>query len=59
MFWRESEGWMSVEHWCNDADSGLPNYFVKNLSQYHIVHLKSHVNWPGMEPGYPGSEASD
>jgi hypothetical protein len=33
--------------------------FMKNLSQYHIVHHKSHVNWPGMEAGYPRSEASD
>lgn len=33
--------------------------FVKNLSQYHIVHHKSHVNWPGREPGYPGSRVSD
>jgi len=33
--------------------------FVKNLSRYHTVHHKSHVKWPGMEPGYPRSEATD
>jgi hypothetical protein len=31
----------------------------ENLPQRHIVHLKSHMTWPGPEPGPPGWEASD
>jgi hypothetical protein len=23
----------------------------KNLSQYHFVHHKSHMEWPGYKPG--------
>lgn len=32
--------------------------FMKNLSQYNSAHHKSYIDWPGMEPGYPRSEAS-
>jgi hypothetical protein len=31
----------------------------KNLSQCHFVHYKSHMDWPGREPGSPQWEASD
>jgi hypothetical protein len=31
----------------------------KNLSQCHAVHNKSHMDWPGREPGPPRWEAGD
>jgi hypothetical protein len=41
----------------NDIDRGKPKYSEKNLSQYHLVHLKSHRDWPGREPGTTRWEA--
>jgi len=31
----------SMEHWCLET----------NLPQRHVVHLKSHMDWPEIEPG--------
>jgi hypothetical protein len=31
----------------------------KKLSQYHVVHHKSHMDWPGYEPRLARSEAGD
>jgi hypothetical protein len=31
----------------------------KNLSQWHFVHQKSHMDWPRIEPGTPRWEAGD
>jgi hypothetical protein len=31
----------------------------ENLPQRHLVHHKSHLTRPGLEPGPPRSEASD
>jgi hypothetical protein len=33
-----------MEHRWNDIDKGEPKYSGKNLSQYHFVHHKSHVD---------------
>ena len=42
------DGWMSMEQWWNDSDRGEQEYSEKNMSQYHCVHHKSHMNWPGV-----------
>jgi hypothetical protein len=43
----------------NDTDREKPKNSEKNLSQYHFVRYKSHVDWHGREPGIPRWEAGD
>jgi len=38
-----------MENRPNDTDSGQPTYPEKNLSQCHLLHYRSHVDWPGIE----------
>jgi len=39
-------------------DSGKPKYSEKNLFQCHLVHHKSHLDWPRTIPGPPRREAA-
>jgi hypothetical protein len=42
----------------DDTDSGKPQYSEKNLSHFHFVLHKSHLDWSGLEPEPPRWEAS-
>ena len=44
---------MSMIRCWNDTDSVKPNYSERNLAQYHYVHHKSHMDWPGTEAESP------
>jgi hypothetical protein len=37
--------------WWNNTDNGKPKYSEESLSQCHLVHHKSHMDWAGIEPG--------
>jgi hypothetical protein len=42
---------MTIEDWWNNIIEEKLKYLEKNLSQCHFVLHKSHMNWPGIEPG--------
>jgi hypothetical protein len=49
---------------CNGAPvvwnwQGKTEYSGKTMSQCYFVHHKSHMDWPGIEPGPPRWEAGD
>ena len=48
-----------MENWWNDNDRAKQKYYEKKFSQCHFVHYEPKVDWPGIEPGSPGSDAGD
>ena len=48
---RVRDRWMSVGHCWNDTDRGKPKYWEGNLSKWHFIHHKCHIDWPGIEFG--------
>ena len=45
------DGWMGVEQWWNDTDSGKPKYRENILCQCHFVRHKSQTDLRGIESG--------
>jgi hypothetical protein len=43
----------------NDTDRGKPKKSERNLSQWHFVHYRSHMDWTGHQPGPPGWETCE
>jgi hypothetical protein len=50
---------MSVEQSVEWELVGETEVLGENLPQCHFVHHKSHMAWPGLEPGPPLWEAGD
>ena len=48
--------WMGMECWWNGTDRARQKCSRKNLSQCHFVHYNCHMEWPGIEPGFPQEE---
>jgi hypothetical protein len=45
---------MSTEHWWSGTGRGKPKFSDKNLSHFHFIHYKSHMDWLGIFPGIHG-----
>jgi hypothetical protein len=50
---------MNMEQLVEWQLEGKAEVLGENLSQCRYVHYKSHMIWPGLEPGPPRWEASD
>ena len=48
------DGWMSMEQWWNDTDSGKLKHSDINLSQCQFFHHKSSTNCPRFNPAFSG-----
>jgi hypothetical protein len=50
---------MNVEQSVEWELVGETEVLRENLPQFYFVHQKSHMTWPGLEPGPPQWEARD
>jgi hypothetical protein len=50
---------MSVKQWVESELAGETEVLEENLPQGHFVLHKSHMTWPGLEPGPPRWEDGD
>jgi hypothetical protein len=44
---------MNVEQWVEWELAGETEVLGENLPRFHSAHHKSHMTWPGLEPGPP------
>jgi hypothetical protein len=49
---------MNVEQLVEWELAGKTETLGENLPQCHLVHHKSHMTWPGLEPGPPPNRLS-
>jgi len=57
--WHHDTHGVSYSCWRNGTDRGKPEYSEKIPFQWHFVHHKSHMHWPGIEPAPLLWKASD
>jgi hypothetical protein len=50
---------INVEQWVEQELARESEELGEILPQCHFVHHKSHMVWPGLEPGPPRWEAGD
>ena len=42
-----------MKYWRKDIDKVRTEYSDRDLSHFHSVHHKTHMEFPGIEPGPP------
>jgi hypothetical protein len=50
---------MKMKQCLNYTDTRKPKYSKKNPFQYHLIHHKYHIFWPGIKHGPHGERVGD
>jgi len=50
---------MGMEHWWNETNKSKTKFWEGNLTYYHFVQYKSHMERLGIEPALPLLMADD